>query len=398
MRLKGLLGAYRSIRSRLQAGPSQEELARLRADIRSLVQSVEAICASRGLTPDHLAAPSRRVYRFLKDLDAGHLPAIATGPTGPPPRPRPAIRNVVRIGDQIADQFWDQLPVLTASAERQQHLRKTIAQHVEAIETVCAQQHALPDDLEIPSRQAYCWLKFLTTADNFADHLEALNEAKKAIDDHAQILRHPARVHLLHLGVVWRRRQYAEGLLLKVSEGFLRADPATWKALIEVMVRGCVEHSTRRLKEFVASEDYNETLSDLESCFSSDALPTQGCVHNLNESFDRVNATFFAGGMARPRLVWNRALTGRKFGHFRPSHRYRNAVGVSRRGGRSGLGRGFRDVSRVAAPETRNRSGERSPALAHTGFSGGGTAVSPLCGSRAVPEHPGSQARMNHGL
>ena len=33
----------------------------------------------------------------------------------------------------------------------------------------------------------------------------------------------------------------------------------------------------------------------------------------------RVNAAYFGVALARPRLVWNRALTGRKFGHYRRS-------------------------------------------------------------------------------
>ena len=42
----------------------------------------------------------------------------------------------------------------------------------------------------------------------------------------------------------------------------------------------------------------------------------RGAAHDLAASFDRVNAAYFGGKMARPRLTWNRTFTGRKFGHY----------------------------------------------------------------------------------
>ena len=43
---------------------------------------------------------------------------------------------------------------------------------------------------------------------------------------------------------------------------------------------------------------------------------TRGAFHDLIESFDRVNARYFEGKMARPRITWSRSFTGRKFGHY----------------------------------------------------------------------------------
>jgi hypothetical protein len=42
----------------------------------------------------------------------------------------------------------------------------------------------------------------------------------------------------------------------------------------------------------------------------------RGLHHDLAESFDRVNTTYFQGGMSRPRLVWSRNFATRKFGHY----------------------------------------------------------------------------------
>jgi len=42
----------------------------------------------------------------------------------------------------------------------------------------------------------------------------------------------------------------------------------------------------------------------------------RGVHHDLAESFQRVNAAYFAGGMPRPHLEWSPTFSGRKFGHY----------------------------------------------------------------------------------
>jgi hypothetical protein len=323
MRINGLLRAFRSVRSRLQAGLGQEELNQLREDVRSIVQTVEEICARHGMTPDQLPGPSRRVYKFLEELDAGRLP-----PAGPPggsniddgsPRSRPALRNVRRCGDYLADRFWRQLPLLSRSADSRKQLQADIGRHVAAIEGICAQQKVAPGALEPPSRQVYCWLKFLMSEENLSAHLAALERAQAALGELQPTLSHPVTVHLLNMGALWRKRHYSNLVLVKISEGFVSADSEIWEALMKTLFHGKDQGANELLREFVASEEYSEVLCELESFADSTGLSSQGCVHNLEESFARVNAAYFGGGMARPRLVWNRALTGRKFGHYRPS-------------------------------------------------------------------------------
>lgn len=77
--------------------------------------------------------------------------------------------------------------------------------------------------------------------------------------------------------------------------------------------------SDRLIRDFAESEEFSGVLSELDSFAKSISLSSQGCVHNLDESFARVNTACFVGKMAKLRLVWNLALTGRKFGHYRPS-------------------------------------------------------------------------------
>jgi hypothetical protein len=53
----------------------------------------------------------------------------------------------------------------------------------------------------------------------------------------------------------------------------------------------------------------------------------QGEVHNLDEIFERLNAGYFNGLLARPQLGWSRTPSRSMLGHFDPSH---NAIIISR--------------------------------------------------------------------
>ena len=53
----------------------------------------------------------------------------------------------------------------------------------------------------------------------------------------------------------------------------------------------------------------------------------QGAHRNLEDVFERLNAQFFDGLLARPQLGWSRRVSRTMLGHFDPSH---NAIVISR--------------------------------------------------------------------
>jgi hypothetical protein len=53
----------------------------------------------------------------------------------------------------------------------------------------------------------------------------------------------------------------------------------------------------------------------------------QGDLHNLEEIFERLNASYFDGLLGRPLLGWSRGASRNHLGHFDPSH---NAIVISR--------------------------------------------------------------------
>src|SRR4030095_13286143 len=105
MRINGLIRFFNHVRSQLQAGLTPDEVEQFKQQVKKSVREVEAICRRHGAGIDHLPAPSRRAYVFLRDLDLDNLPRRRAG------EPAAAktgfrIKNVVKTGEYFADRMW----------------------------------------------------------------------------------------------------------------------------------------------------------------------------------------------------------------------------------------------------------------------------------------------------
>jgi hypothetical protein len=72
---------------------------------------------------------------------------------------------------------------------------------------------------------------------------------------------------------------------------------------------------TSEIRQATLEQGYKNLAANLEKLAGS-AEQTQGLQHNLAEIFDRVNFEYFNGSIDRPKLKWNKTLTGRIFGHY----------------------------------------------------------------------------------
>ncbi len=155
--------------------------------------------------------------------------------------------------------------------------------------------------------------------DNLRLHLAALQRASLAI---GKIPPRPGlsiHVHLTSLNALWRKREYLDAALVKVNEGFLNADERLWQAIINNALAERDPAGDLLIREFAASEEFSETLFELDSFADTVTTSGRGHAYDLDESFARVNAAYFDNRMPKPTLVWNRTLTARKFGHYQPS-------------------------------------------------------------------------------
>lgn len=316
MRILGLVRRFNSVRAQLQAGVPEDEVEAFRTQVRETVRQVESLCRRHRVSPDQLPGPSRAAYRFLKDLNLENVPARqpVEAPGG---FSSVTLKNAARVERHLAQIMWDRLPKLAESSHEQTQLHGEICRHAAAAEDICARQGATPSALPAPSRKVYCWLKFLSDRDNLAVHLGALQRASQVLAEAGPGPQQPVRIYLLHMGSLWRTQHSGDAALLRANEGFVHADGGVWRAIVRCSLAGRDRASDQVIREFAESEDFSEVAIEVESCAELPAGSARGRVHDLAESFDRVNRSYFGRSMPKPRLVWSRTLTRAKLGHYR---------------------------------------------------------------------------------
>src|SRR5262245_3975303 len=318
MRVNGLIRFFNHVRSQLQAGLTPDEVEPFKQQVKKIVRDVETICRQHGSGIDQLPAPSRRAYVFLRDLDLDNLPMREAGePAATKTGFR--IKNVVKTGEYFADGLWRRLDSLLAEPRARERLISEMSQQATSIEQICARHGQTPAALESPSRRVYCWMKFLASGDQLAASLEALGRAREIARQLQSPAGEPLLLHLISLNHLWRRRDYQNATLLKVHIGFQNSDRQVWQSLLQCSLGQPTAAGEQLYREFAESEDFNETLFELESFAAAPPPPSRGRAHDLNETFARVNDSYFGGLAPKPTLAWNRTLTARKFGHYQPN-------------------------------------------------------------------------------
>lgn len=326
MRINGLVSVFNQVRAQLQAGLAPEEVEPFKRRVLGTLREVEAICRQHGRTVEHLPAPSRRAVLFLRSLDLNNLPQRSAGEIAPAPT-AVRIKNVVKTREYFADRLWQKLDVWLTDTAARARLLGEFEQQTTAIEAICARHGQTPAGLEAPSRQVYCWLKFLSGREVLTAHLDALACARAiARELLPPTSKRPLLLHLVNLGALWRRREYHNTVLLRVHIGFQNGEPELWRALLQCALGKGKAEAEQVFRTFADTEEFSDVLFELEAFAEPLAAPTQGRAHDLAASFARVNAAYFGNQMARPTLVWNRTLTARKFAHYQPS---RDTVMVS---------------------------------------------------------------------
>jgi hypothetical protein len=82
------------------------------------------------------------------------------------------------------------------------------------------------------------------------------------------------------------------------------------------MARRTENGARQPVLERTAADAYRAIQAELDG--REDDGRTVGAFHDLEAAFQRVTTAYFAGAMAKPRLVWSRRITGCKFGHYDP--------------------------------------------------------------------------------
>lgn len=323
IKIAGLVSIFNQVRTRLQAGIPPGEREQFRRQVREVIRQVEEICARQGPPSRVLPGPSRMAYQFLKGLDLENLPLPADGAPAAPPGPV-RVRNVVAVSEEMAHRIWINRVRLSDSSPARNELTTAIRRHTSSIETICRDQGQTPSALETRSRLGYTYLSFISNEDNLRSLLSSLNIAADFAGRLAGA--RPLQIHMLGMNSLWRLREYSDQRLLKVNLGFINAPREVWEALFRSLSHRSDGAARQIVSDFTLSEEFSDLLFEIEELAAPAAPLTRGRVHDLEESFQRVNLTYFGGRMERPLLGWNQTPTFNKFGHYQPA---RDSVMIS---------------------------------------------------------------------
>ena len=189
----------------------------------------------------------------------------------------------------------------------------------ESIERIFAELNISPADLAIRSRRGYQWLKFLSIQANLEQHLQALvriNQLLPALSSGCE--KDPRYINLsfYHISPLYKYQKNGNIIKVTIQECFIFAPDQVLRAILENTLCSPPVVSNDLIQGFTSDPLYQEKREALEYL----AIPTDsfsaGEVHNLRESFNRVNDRYFNSRITQPHLVWSKRLTKRKYGDF----------------------------------------------------------------------------------
>ncbi len=172
------------------------------------------------------------------------------------------------------------------------------------------------DQLSDESREIRGWLALLAEKDNLLAYIAARRLANEVLDGpllQSNRWRPPLRIHFRPMRGLYRLRQVRDGSVLALPTPMMAFDRAGLQALADLLFHQG-RHAKETLHEQMVAEPYQNLQAEIAS-LSGVVERAAGAFHDLNTSFERVNAQYFQGQMPKPRLTWSRVLTGRKFGH-----------------------------------------------------------------------------------
>jgi len=122
-------------------------------------------------------------------------------------------------------------------------------------------------------------------------------------------------------------------LLVRLSDLLEGAPEDVLRAIAHILLAKMYRHPidrgrAARYRKYVASHEIVRKAHLVRQIRGRKLLrPARGHFYDLNAIFEDLNARFFHGLMARPRMSWSQTKTRRILGHYDPAH---NAIIISR--------------------------------------------------------------------
>lgn len=310
VRIQGLVKIAGQVRREIGRGVGGERKRQLKQSAGLAIAQVDAILRQRGAMPAQLAAPSRRAYQFLASIPWDSI-AETTGAAEPPPPRLLRWTGLRGFAERIMTRLAREHPEteLTEIARALEQMSRRIERSIE-------QAGVGPEHLTAPVREWRGWFAWLSEPQNLREYVAAVARAREAINTAAQAAARtqPIVIEFRPSRHIYKMYTRAGRTRIILPIPLIRFDSAAFTSLAQLIFARSRD-AKRAVVEQMRTEAYQNLAEELEA-LAGVVEGTRGVFHDLNESFDRVNARYFSGTMQRPRLTWSRSFTGRKFGHY----------------------------------------------------------------------------------
>jgi hypothetical protein len=310
--INGLVKVADTVRRSLAVPRSSEQEAKLRKLVADSLAQVNDILVANGATAKQLPAPSRRAYDFLASVDLDRTP------TAPHDEHAPSSHGAVTMPGLTS--IWEQVlhtlarPLDNAHADS---LRESIITTSENLRRQLNDHQIRTENLKRPSRQAYAWLRYFAIPDNFNAYVSTVRVAHPILREamsgqpkcHSKLL-----LEFRPMSGLYRVRAAHHGTRVALPTPMISFTEAQFRGLAAALFGNA---SKELIIKAAQDEPYQAMQAEIDA-LEGVVEHTAGVHHDLARSFDRVALRYFNGELSRPRLTWNRTLTGRKFGHYDP--------------------------------------------------------------------------------
>ena len=311
LRISGLVRLANSVRDELASPLSISQRQRLRERVAGELRQVQSILNQYGAQERELPQPSVRALQFLRQIDWERvaLPPDTSAGAKPPP---------TRISFPWMSAFLERTlqrlssPLTADEIESVRQNIEKMSRQVEAVIGRYGERARLAD----ASLAGLAWLAFFAERDNLHSYQDIQRIATPIFTAAARTgpCKMPIKIHFRPVNGIYKYRSTPGGTIVSLPTPMISFDETALNALSRMMFSR--DRSQRKaVVAAMLAEDYQTVRAELESLGGLIEQP-RGAFYDLAEIFNHVNAQFFDGRMARPRLAWSRSFTGRKFGHY----------------------------------------------------------------------------------
>jgi hypothetical protein len=323
IRFTGLVRLANGIQRELCGGVAERRREELREQVQRAVELVESTLGAYGANLKAVPGPTRRAYEFLRTIDFDDIPNgdDDSMTTHRQVVLRGLVANVEQIADRLARIALDPAPLLA-------EVCGSIARVSNPMERLLRRLNLGAEALTPRSREHLAWVRWIAGSSHVAEYLAAVRRANALFESHAGADRwpRPIVVHFRPTQSVFRVRADVNCTRVLLPTPMITLHDADFVNLAHSLFGRRSRRNNAALHAILLAEPYQALRVHLEALGGA-VEETRGMVHDLAQSFERVNSTYFSGEMPRPRLTWNRSITAGKFGHY---HYATDTVMISR--------------------------------------------------------------------